>query len=660
MLLPALLLLLSPEDFGFDRAKLNALRDDLTRRNTQSLLIMRRGEIVYEWHAPGRGPDRTHYTASMAKAIVTGLSLMLAIEDGRLQPDDLASKYIPAWRGDPVKSKITIRHLATHTSGIEDAEQDNIPHDKLPGWKGNFWKRTPDPFSIAIHKAPVIFDPGSKYAYSNPGIAALNYAVTAALRGAPQSNIHALLRERVLVPLGIADDEWSIGYGKAHDVDGLKLYAGWGGGGFTPRAVARIGQLMLDRGMWRNRRLISRATVDKALEWAGMPGAAPPSPVSGLSWWLNARGSWPRIPKDAFAGAGAGHQILFAVPSLDLVAVRNGGLLAHGPEDRHFWKSAHDYFLQPLVDAVVSAPPYPQSSAIRRISFAPEESIVIKAKGSDNWPLTWGDDDSIYTSYGDGWGFEPLIKPKLSMGFARVLGPPENFTAENIRSQSGERSGDGRKGPKSSGMLMVDGLLYMWVRNTGNAELWWSPDHATTWRQAFRFTESFATPCFLNFGRNYAGARDNFVYAYSQDGPDAYQPDDQMILARAPKDRVRDRSAWEFYAGDSWTQDIAACRPVLRFPRRCERSDAVYNPGLKRYLLAVGYGHTGGWGIFDASEPWGPWSIAFHTESWGLPFATHGYRLPAKWISPDGRTMWLVFTGLKTYDAFCVRKMTLE
>jgi hypothetical protein len=77
----------------------------------------------------------------------------------------------------------------------------------------------------------------------------------------------------------------------------------------------------------------------------------------------------------------------------------------------------------------------------------------------------------------------------------------------------------------------------------------------------------------------------------------------------------------------------------------------------------VAYNHSGGWGIFDAPEPWGPWTTAFHTDYWGLG-GTHGYRLPAKWIGPDAKDMTLIFSGVKlpdkTYDAFCVRRMTLD
>ena len=119
--------------------------------------MVRRGRIAYEWYAAGWGPDRPHGTASMAKALVGGMSLLVAISDGAIAADDLASRYIPQWRGDRLKSTITIRQLATHTSGIEDAEQDDLPHAQLPGWKGAFWRREPDPFSIALRDAPVMF-----------------------------------------------------------------------------------------------------------------------------------------------------------------------------------------------------------------------------------------------------------------------------------------------------------------------------------------------------------------------------------------------------------------------------------------------------------------------------------------------------------------------
>jgi CubicO group peptidase (beta-lactamase class C family) len=156
-----------------------------------------------------------------------------------------------------VKRRITIRELATHTSGIADAEQDGIPHSKLTGWKGAFWRRSPNPFLIAIRHAPVLFEPGTRFQYSNPGMAALAYAVTASLRGTALPDIKSLLESRIMRPLGIQETEWSIGYGRAYRTDGMNLYADWGGAAFTPRAAAKLGLLMLHRDRWYQRQLIA-------------------------------------------------------------------------------------------------------------------------------------------------------------------------------------------------------------------------------------------------------------------------------------------------------------------------------------------------------------------------------------------------------------------
>jgi hypothetical protein len=85
--------------------------------------------------------------------------------------------------------------------------------------------------------------------------------------------------------------------------------------------------------------------------------------------------------------------------------------------------------------------------------------------------------------------------------------------------------------------------------------------------------------------------------------------------------------------------------------------DVVYDSEIKRYLMALSYDHSGGWGLFDAPEPWGPWTTILHRE-WDVP-NTHGYRLPAKWISADGLTLTLVFSGTKPNDAFCTRTLML-
>lgn len=321
------------------------------------------------------------------------------------------------------------------------------------------------------------------------------------------------------------------------------------------------------------------------------------------------------------------------------------------------------------------APPHPPSPVIERVVWAPADTIIRLARDGDNWPVTWAGDDALYTTWGDGTGFVPKVEKKLSCGFARVTGSPPDITGGNIRSPA-EQLGSGRRGLKGWGILAIDDTLHLWFGHAdqqgGASRLAWSRDEARTWTFAnWRFDE-FGLMGFVNFGRGYEGARDDYVYAYSHDGPLADTPADHFVLLRAPRDRLNVRDAWEFFAGyeepgqPRWSHDIAARAPVFQNRDACLRSAMTYNAGLRRYLwwqhIPQPPGHPdrgdtrfeGGFAIYDAPEPWGPWTTAFFTESWDVGPGEHG-DFPAKWMSEDGRTAWLVFSG---DDAFSVRQAT--
>ena len=86
---------------------------------------------------------------------------------------------------------------------------------------------------------------------------------------------------------------------------------------------------------------------------------------------------------------------------------------------------------------------------------------------------------------------------------------------------------------------------------------------------------------------------------------------------------------------------------------------------LKRYLWCQidpdsthkqGMRFEGGFRIFDAPDPWGPWTTVFSVEHWDVgPGETSSF--PTKWMSDDGRTIYLAFSG---DDHFSVRKATLH
>ena len=336
----------APENHGLSTARLDALRDHLAAHATKAFLLVREDRIVFEWYSPDHSATKAHFTASMAKALVGGVSVAVALSDGRFTLDDPASRFVPQWRNEPAKGRITFRQLGSHTSGLDDAEADVRSHDKLTGWRGDFWKRLPvpqDPFTISRDATPLRTAPGERIFYSNPGIAMLAYATTAALKGAPEKDLRTLLRDRVMRPIGVPDAEWSVGYGQTVTVDGLPVVAAWGGGGFTARATARVARLMLREGDWDGRRLIKREAVRAVTTDAGTPGNA------AIGWWSNNDGTMAALPRDAYWGAGAQHQIVLVIPSLNLIAVRNGGALS-GAEN--YGEARDRLFFQPLMKAI--------------------------------------------------------------------------------------------------------------------------------------------------------------------------------------------------------------------------------------------------------------------------------------------------------------------
>src|SRR6516162_4215203 len=66
----------SPESQGMDPAALESAWAALKDRSTTALLVIRHDRIVFERYATGFDRTKPHFTASMAKALVGGLSLM--------------------------------------------------------------------------------------------------------------------------------------------------------------------------------------------------------------------------------------------------------------------------------------------------------------------------------------------------------------------------------------------------------------------------------------------------------------------------------------------------------------------------------------------------------------------------------------------------------
>ncbi len=325
-------------------------------------------------------------------------------------------------------------------------------------------------------------------------------------------------------------------------------------------------------------------------------------------------------------------------------------------------------------------PAYPPSPVIAGLTFD-DTTARTAAPGSDIWPITWADDGHLYTPWGDGGGFGGTNSDsRVSLGIARIEGGKRDYRGINLAG--------GKNAPhpapfagKSEGILALGKTLYLWRDGDGSSpgyfkffELHRSDDYGATWRAVgVRFSKEggdfkgddagMMAPAFCQFGQAYAGARDDYVYIYAPDSIDPthwhLRKPGRINLMRVPHAKIESKADYEFYAGPApggggnlarfmfWTTDPAKRKPVWEDAAQGTHRMAVsYHPVLKRYLLTTITHNRDGWfSLYDAPEPWGPWTHA-HTEFEPARWGTYTiiFTFVNKWLSADGRDFVIVHT----------------
>jgi hypothetical protein len=322
----------------------------------------------------------------------------------------------------------------------------------------------------------------------------------------------------------------------------------------------------------------------------------------------------------------------------------------------------------------LAEPPYPPSPVIANVSwdFSTHRRA---AAGSDNWPITWAADDHQYTSWGDGWGFDGGAS-KRSLGYSRIGGTKDDWKARDVLGSENAEA-PATLGGKSYAILAVNGLLYSFVSpgsdasNLERAVLYRSSDGGRGWTAtAVVFTagtHGLALPCFLQFGKDYAGARDSSVYVYwtkiHRPAWDVQKPG-EIMLTRVPRGEIETPGRYEFFAGfdgagaPRWSTSPRAMRPVFTDTNGVMRNSANFDAGLGRYLLVTNHSakNKGNIAIFDAARPWGPWTTVAYYTGWptGREIERNAFygNFASKWFSEDGLRFVFVFTGKGANDSW--------
>ena len=305
----------APAAVGLDPATLCGIGPRFkawTAAMIDAVLVVRHGKLVYEQSFADRAivfdPAAKHDLHSITKSI-TALVLGIEIGKGRIAGiDQPVPPQLPDYADlrSPEKDQITLRHLLTMSQGLA-WDQSDIPYSNPMNSEAQMW-RASDPVRFVLAQ-PVEMRPGMVFIYSS-GSATV---IAALLRKATEQTIDTLAGTDLFEPLGITDVQWRyFRSGGPEAFEGLEMH---------PRDLAKIGQLVLDHGVWHGRQVVPADWIAAATA----PQISDGLYFYGYQFWLG-RSLLHGQEIDWAAGIGYRGQRLYIVPALDLVVLVHASL----------------------------------------------------------------------------------------------------------------------------------------------------------------------------------------------------------------------------------------------------------------------------------------------------------------------------------------------
>jgi CubicO group peptidase (beta-lactamase class C family) len=326
-----------PADVGMSDAHLKFIDVEVEREIVAKrlpgcvVLVGRQGHVAFlkafgqRQVAPKTVPmttDTVFDLASITKPVATATSLMILVQQGRLQIRDRVAQHIPEF-GQNGKDRITVLQLLTHQSGL-------IPDNELEDFKDGADKAYERIFALRP-----LADPGAQFLYSDVGFLVLG-ALVQRLSG---KNVHEFSREHIFAPLGMSEtgyvpaealrnraaptemrgDRWIQGEvhdPRAHRLDGIAGHAGLFS---TASDLAVYAQMMLNRGTYAGVRVLSPRTVDVMTQPVSVP-----SGLRALGWDVQSGFSINKgelMSPTAFGHGGFTGTGLWIDPELDLFVI---------------------------------------------------------------------------------------------------------------------------------------------------------------------------------------------------------------------------------------------------------------------------------------------------------------------------------------------------
>tara|TARA_R110002049_G_scaffold4504_3_gene31313 strand:+ start:11744 stop:12904 length:1161 start_codon:yes stop_codon:yes gene_type:complete len=272
-----------------------------------SLLLVKNGQLLIEEYFNGHSANQPHDLRSITKSI-RSILMGIAIDEGLIgDVNDPISKYLtrlePKNNLDGRKDKITIRDLLTMSSGLDCNDWDK----KSKGQEDKVHKKK-DWLQYTLD-LPMVNEPGTVSNYCSMG----TVLIAEIISQASGMTIDLFAEKYLFNALNITNVNWGHTSNNRIIQSGKRLY-------MTSRDMAKIGQLILNKGMWNGKQIVSKKWIEES--------TTPKTKITGIAygylWWnvpLEVNGKTV-ISKTA---TGNGGQYIMVIPEMDLVAVFTGG-----------------------------------------------------------------------------------------------------------------------------------------------------------------------------------------------------------------------------------------------------------------------------------------------------------------------------------------------
>lgn len=265
-----------------------------------ALLVIQGDSIRQEHYWDGYGPHSLSNSFSMAKSIVSMLTV-IAIQEGKIKSlNQKVSDFIPELKGEYAKD-LEVEHLLRMCSGLDWTEHYTSPFSVTA--KAYYTRN----LEKLILQQEITAPPGEKFIYKSGN----TQLMALVLERATGVKIGAYTSQKLWTPLGAGNTAlWTLD--REHGTE--KAYCCFNS---NARDFARFGQLYLDSGNFAGTQIIDSMWITESTRPTSTKTGI--TDYYGLSWWLA-----PQFDTPIYYMRGVFGQYVIVIPELDLVAVRLG------------------------------------------------------------------------------------------------------------------------------------------------------------------------------------------------------------------------------------------------------------------------------------------------------------------------------------------------